>query len=444
MDKMKKFSVLLEELKEKTAVMAFGRCSPPTVGHSKLIHHVVSQKGDPHVFVSHTQDNKKNPLSAEEKVDLLKTAHPEHKDIFHASSKESPTIFHAAAKLHASGYHHLHVVGGADRVDEFKKNLDKYNGVKGPHGYYNFKSIKVSSAGDRDPDSDSVEGMSASKMRAHAKSGNLEEFKKGLHPNLHPQAKEIMDKVSSRLKEDYDRENYIHGNLYKVGDIVECSYGRAEILHLGPNYVTLIKEGKTFKSWVSDITKVKSNNNNVITESGAALTYKGYTTKNLNSDVRSMFSSLNVPMTESFALFNCIVACDKLVRVSKKDIYENFNLYAIEYEKATKYLQKFKLSEDFLSEKEDFLIEYAIENGTNFKSASINKISKLVASAAGINESYNVESTINAACREIKTRKLTSEGWKLVGNMLNLATAANINWDKGVWSSSTQKYMGIK
>lgn len=199
---MLKFSQYLDETaKEKTAVMTFMRANPPTTGHNIVIQHVLKQSGDHHIVVSHSQDNKKNPLSAEEKIDLLHKAYPEHKEKFHASSKEAPSIFHHAANLHKQGYHHLHVVVGSDRVEEFRTSLNKYNGKIDANGNgYKFKSIKVSSAGDRDPDSDGVDGMSASKMREAAIAGDHEKFKSGLHPNLHPHAKKIMKMIKDRIK----------------------------------------------------------------------------------------------------------------------------------------------------------------------------------------------------------------------------------------------------
>jgi hypothetical protein len=199
---MKTFIQYLKEVAgEKTAVMTFGRFNPPTVGHAKLVDHVLKQKGDHHIFVSHSQDAKKNPLSASEKVGYLKKMYPKHTGSFHAASKESPTIFHAAAAMHKNGYKHLHVVVGSDRVKEFHDKLHQYNGKFNDKGHgYHFKSIKVTSAGDRDPDAEGVEGMSASKMREHALAGNKEAFKSGLHPALHPHAEEMMNKIKDRIK----------------------------------------------------------------------------------------------------------------------------------------------------------------------------------------------------------------------------------------------------
>lgn len=184
-----------ESVSNKTAVMTYGRMNPPTIGHAKLIDHVLSQPGDHHVFVSHTQDDKKNPLSGPEKVHYLQKMYPHHKEIFDHSTPEHPSIIHMAKKLNAKGYKHLHVVVGGDRVDEMHKLIHKYNGKE-----YNFKSIKVTSAGDRDPDAEGTEGMSASKMRKHAMEGNATEFAKGLHPALKSHANEMINKIKSRLK----------------------------------------------------------------------------------------------------------------------------------------------------------------------------------------------------------------------------------------------------
>ena len=177
-----KFSEFLREQKEKHAVMAFGRMNPITSGHEKLVNTVqnIAKKvgGSAHIVVSHSQDAKKNPLSAEQKVKHASRAFPG----VHVSSSDSeaPNFLAQAAKLHKQGVTHFHMVGGSDRVGEFHKLLHKYNGVKGPHGHFNFKHIEVHSAGDRDPDAEGVEGMSASKMREHASKGNYKEFRKGV------------------------------------------------------------------------------------------------------------------------------------------------------------------------------------------------------------------------------------------------------------------------
>jgi hypothetical protein len=66
-------------------------------------------------------------------------------------------------------------VAGSDRVEQFEKLFNDYNGKE-----YNFNSIQVVSAGERDPDADGAEGMSASKMRAAAASGDFDSFAQGV------------------------------------------------------------------------------------------------------------------------------------------------------------------------------------------------------------------------------------------------------------------------
>ena len=98
------------------------------------------------------------------------------------------------------------MIAGSDRVDEYKKKLSQYNGTH-KDALYNFKKITVHSAGERDPDAEGVEGMSASKMRGHASGGNFKEFKKGV-PSHVPEhhAKELYNDVRHHMgvKEDLD------------------------------------------------------------------------------------------------------------------------------------------------------------------------------------------------------------------------------------------------
>jgi predicted kinase len=71
--------------------------------------------------------------------------------------------------------------------------LHKYNGVEGKHGKYHFKKITVHSAGQRDPDAEGSSGMSGTKMRHHAASGNFKEFRKGVPEHVSDKhAKELM------------------------------------------------------------------------------------------------------------------------------------------------------------------------------------------------------------------------------------------------------------
>ena len=192
------FRDFLQEKEEKNGVLAFGRANPPTTGHEKLVKKVkdVAKEvnGSHDVVLSHSQDKKKNPLSAEQKLKHAKRFFPNTN--LSVADKDSPTILHHAARLHRAGVTHLHVVAGSDRTEEYHKLLHRYNGVKSAHGHYKFKKITVHSSGERDPDAEGTEGMSASKMRKHASEGNYKEFKKGVPSHVSDEhAKELYHDV---------------------------------------------------------------------------------------------------------------------------------------------------------------------------------------------------------------------------------------------------------
>jgi len=191
----------IEEAKESTAVFTFGRFNPPTIGHEKLINkvHQVAHEhgGQAHVIASHTQGTSKDPLPQNKKIDYLKKVSPKGVHIS-GSSKESPSFLSAAKRLHDAGHKHLVMVAGSDRVKDYEDKLNAYNGKE---GHYNFKSIKVVSAGTRDPDAEGAEGMSGTKLRSHARAGEQKEFKAGLPKALHPHAKEIANTIRSVSEE---------------------------------------------------------------------------------------------------------------------------------------------------------------------------------------------------------------------------------------------------
>jgi hypothetical protein len=183
----------------KAIVTTFGRMNPPTVGHQKLIDRVKSlakEQGAKHdIRVSHSVDPKKNPLTSDQKLKHLGRMFPNTN--FSASSREHPSFIHHLKQLHAAGYTHVTMVAGSDRIPEYQKIIDKYNG---PNGEFNFKSIKLHSAGERDPDAEGVEGMSASKMRAHAQAGNYHSFRSGLPDHVsHEHAKALYDDVRNGM-----------------------------------------------------------------------------------------------------------------------------------------------------------------------------------------------------------------------------------------------------
>ena len=162
----------------RTAVMAFGRMNPPTIGHQKLVEKIKSIPGDHYVFLSQSQKPQTDPLTFTDKLRYAKFFFPS----VTVGHPEVKTIIQAMQKLSELGYERVIYVAGSDRVDSFTKLLNQYNGQADKAGNvpYSFKLIQVVSAGERDPDADGAEGMSASKMRQAAADNDLESFKQGV------------------------------------------------------------------------------------------------------------------------------------------------------------------------------------------------------------------------------------------------------------------------
>ena len=165
---------------EKHIVFSYGRMNPPTAGHSKVVDKVKSHAdkiGANHaVIVSHSQNQKTDPLHHEHKKEYLRHIHPDVN--FEHSTKEHPHFLAQLKKFNQEGHSHATMVVGSDRVKQFKSLAHKYNGKE-----YNYKKINILSAGHRDPDAEGVAGISGTKMRNHASGNDYNSFKAGLHPN---------------------------------------------------------------------------------------------------------------------------------------------------------------------------------------------------------------------------------------------------------------------
>tara|TARA_B100001939_G_scaffold198855_1_gene170966 strand:- start:1109 stop:2377 length:1269 start_codon:yes stop_codon:yes gene_type:complete len=207
---MKTYQRFMTERKGDTAVFTFGRFNPPTVGHEKLITAVQSvarQKGgDFFIYPSQSQDPKKNPLDRNTKIKYMKKMFTKFaKNIISSNAK---TALDVAVELYnKKKYTNLVMVVGSDRVQDFKKLLQTYNGEEKKHGFYDFDSIDVVSAGERDPDAEGVEGMSASKMRAAAVDGDFKSFRMGTPPTLSDaDTKKMFNDIRKGMKLDVVKE----------------------------------------------------------------------------------------------------------------------------------------------------------------------------------------------------------------------------------------------
>ena len=178
---------LSEITNNKLAVFSFGRLNPPTVGHEKLINKIISvaksKGGTPFLFVSHTQDPKKNPLGSKDKVKYIKLGVPQiSKNVVYDLEVKTP--FQAVRYLEEKGYTDIIMIAGEDRVPEFKKNIGAYVNHPDPEKSFNLRSFEVVSAGERDPDAEGVTGISASKMRDFAVKNDFASFQRGVPSKL--------------------------------------------------------------------------------------------------------------------------------------------------------------------------------------------------------------------------------------------------------------------
>ena len=253
-------------------VITFGRFNPPHVGHEKLINRVAdeahSSGADYMIYPSHSNDPKKNPLDFGTKLNAMQHMFPSHASNIANDPQNGRNIFDVLKNLHAQGYDSVKVVVGDDRVKEFTNMTSKYNGKT-----YNFGKLDVVSAGERDPDSDDVEGMSASKMRKAAMENDYDAFKKGLPKDMaakeakaiYMQLRRSMNideqtwEVAPKLEEENLREAYRNGEIFNVNDIVENLntgvIGR--IITRGTNYVIVVdEENRVFRNWIKDLMEV--------------------------------------------------------------------------------------------------------------------------------------------------------------------------------------------
>ena len=166
----------------KSVAFSFGRFNPPTIGHEKLMDNTRRANRNYRIYASQSQDAKKNPLKFRNKVAIMKSMFPAHARKI--SSDKMTTAIDAMVQLYKEKHTDVVMVVGSDRVAEFDKLLKAYNGKRARHGYYKFKSIRVVSAGERDPDAEGVSGMSASKMRKAAQDNDYKSFQKGLPPKF--------------------------------------------------------------------------------------------------------------------------------------------------------------------------------------------------------------------------------------------------------------------
>lgn len=200
----------LSEAASQTAVVTFGRMNPPTVGHLALVNKMLQisqqKQAKPLIFLSHSVDSKKNPLSYNDKAKLINMAFGRI-----VQKSNAKNIFDMLKEL-SGNYENLVIVVGSDRVKDLKRISTTYNGKD-----FNFKNIEVVSAGTRDPDSDGVTGMSATKMRDAAAKNDIQAFKRGLPNQLNKYAEKILKMVREGMNLKEDLDNIFEQHLDEAG-----------------------------------------------------------------------------------------------------------------------------------------------------------------------------------------------------------------------------------
>ena len=266
------FTEFLNEV-HNTVYFTFGRMNPPTRGHEKLLESLARRAGkNPYrVYLSHSCDNKKNPMMYEEKIKTCRKFFPRHARHIHESDQVKNPL-DAAKSLYEEGFKNIVMVVGSDRVQEFQERLERYN-----QDLYEFESIRVLSAGERDPDSEGVDGISSSALRESVQQNDFVSFSQGLPKHVtNSHAKQVFNSVRKGLGHIEERsfknhiqmnpisetrEKYVKGELFAIEEkvVIRETTEVGTIKLLGANYVIVeASDGKRYRKWLSDVEKLES------------------------------------------------------------------------------------------------------------------------------------------------------------------------------------------
>lgn len=173
-----------------TIVFTFGRFQPPGKNHEKLVKKLIEvskkEKADHIIFLSQTRNRTTDPLDWSFKLRICEASFPGVK-----ISKDHliKTPFQALESLSAR-YKNIILIVGSDRVNEFSHSMAPYVDRWG------IERFGVVDAGVRD-DSDTLSGMSGTKLRNFALSEDKDSFIKWLPDRLSYSLKE---EVYNRIK----------------------------------------------------------------------------------------------------------------------------------------------------------------------------------------------------------------------------------------------------
>jgi len=474
---MKNYKSLIKEVSGSTIVMGFGRLNPITNGHELLLDKILKVASDnkaKHVmYITKTQDKKKNPLPIDRKLFWSKKAFPEVN--FVGCDDKIRTVIEAA-KEQDGKYKNLILIAGSDRVPSYESLLSKYNGTE-----YNFDSIKVVSAGERDPDADDATGMSASKMRAAATNNDFVLFKKGVPDSIkEPDARKLMQELRTHmgiksvaemaLQVTPARNAYYLGETFLVGQVVREGTEYFEILDRGSNYVTVIDINGNLKRKfieslvVEDIQMPYASPE----DEDTGFSFKGFhPSKSFlkNHDAVSAFQATigryeEGKIGDAVAILRAMQNTDEMMQHIEKivDLGEHAGDHAAvnakvmehyakirdsllgigEFDHHRDYLQAL-LSLVQLAEIEAQPMAESMETPIVKPSDKL-KVAKIIADALGVDSSgSNAETLVNSALRAMRKKNLKQDSISIVSNMLSLADEVGIKYDKNLVPGGLQE-----
>lgn len=472
---MKDFKTLLNEVPSKKMVIGFGRFNPPTTGHELLINKVTQyarSKGSPaKIYVTATEDKKKNPLKQERKIYYMKRMFGQNTPLVPTKSPNQRTIIEVAKYLNEKEkITELTLIAGSDRIAEYKRLLNQYNGKD-----YNFDKITVLSSGRRDPDSDLAEGMSATKMRTAASSGKFNDFKRGIPRRMTvADSKRLFNEVRKGMglppiREEFIlptsqlREDYVAKKIFNIGAVVEDDDGVYEVMDRGANYISVSDEdGNVSKKWLHEVRQISEKNTVNDYHYNDELVYKGYTTEHFRNyyEIKDKFLDLFESEKDPVAILTCLKLVDQTLKILSEAESRG---YALIEEAGADSIIKMKLADSLNSigelDNHDYLdkinadladllarepnmrqelqeqknLKIDPQNKFRFTSADRIKVARIIAGSLGIDnpeKMSNPTQLINFGLRKLRTKRVTPEFAEIVKKMLQTANTAGIDYDR--------------
>jgi hypothetical protein len=252
----------LLESKKDTVVVALCRLNPPSKNHGVITNALKTistmMAADHILFVTPEVNQKKLALNTAQKFNYAKQSFPNINHVL-LTGDANPSIVGIAKE---QNYHYSKLVVLSSNKDSLpiKQQLDSLNGVE-----FNYQSILVVPAYEKDPDDDSY-GCDLQLMKQSVIEGNFAKFKQFVSSNLSSvQTLRMFEDMSANMgvagEKNKLREDYVKEEIFKVGDIVKHNNLELAIVFRGSNYVVLENNEK---AWLTDIKKTNKVNESIM------------------------------------------------------------------------------------------------------------------------------------------------------------------------------------